>query len=116
MISWNTCNTGTARQVERTVSSACVYDDRTVAAAGASGSAGALFCASRAISAIRRRYVDDASGPNDTAWNETAFLYLGNNARQLEHSAAGKRQHLPKSDSGAAQILYDMIRDTTFSV
>jgi len=58
----------------RTVSSACVYDERIVAAGGASGSLGALFCASRAISVMRRRYVEEPSGPNDTAWNDTAFL------------------------------------------
>ena len=51
-----------------------MYVDMTVAAGGASGSLGALFCASPAISAILRRYKEAASEPNDTEWKDTAFL------------------------------------------
>ena len=51
-----------------------MYVDLIVAAGGASVSLGALFWASCAISVILRRYTEDASGPNDTEWKDTAFL------------------------------------------
>ena len=51
-----------------------MYVDLTVAAGRASGSLGALFWASCAISAILQRYIEDASGLNNTEWKDTAFL------------------------------------------
>ena len=101
----------------RTVSSASVYDERMVIAAGTSGSLGTLFCASRAILAMRRRRLEELSGPNDTAWNDTAFLHFEKeHARQLERDTAEKWQFLPKSDGCATQILHNGVVDLTFTI
>ena len=64
-----------------------------MAEAGTSGSLGALFCARRAISDMRRRYRDEPSGPNETAWNDMAFLRLKDDMHQLERCPVDEGQH-----------------------
>jgi hypothetical protein len=67
---------------------------------------------------MRRRYAEEPSGPNDTAWNDTVFLRIAkeNAARQLERDIMSKCQYLPKSDGRATQILHDVVVNMTFTV
>lgn len=57
-----------------TESKASANEDSTIAAAGISGSWGALIWISRATSAILRRTHAEASGPKETVWNESGLL------------------------------------------
>ena len=93
-----------------------MYDERIVAAAGASGSRGALFCASLAISAMRRKYIEDASGPNDTEWKDNGFLRCAEAKVRQSKIQRSKEQFLPKSDCRTADILHDIVVDTTFTI
>ena len=66
---------------------------------------------------MRRRYVEEPSGPNDTAWNDTAFLrFAKEKVRQFERDTMSKCQFLPKSNGRAAQILHDVVANTTFAI
>ncbi len=59
-------------ELQHTLSRASAYDESILAAAGALGSGGALFCIPRAIWDIRRR--TELLGPNETVCRDRGFL------------------------------------------